>query len=97
MSANPFDPRFIDDLARRLDAAMPERLRALREDVHGNFKAVLQSALSQLDLVTREEFDVRNEMLTRLYETVEQLEQRIAELEAEQRTGSGGGVQAPRP
>ncbi|MEM9384027.1 MAG: accessory factor UbiK family protein [Pseudomonadota bacterium] len=81
MSNPGFDPRFIDDLARRLDAAMPERLRALREDVHGNFKAVLQSALGRMDLVTREEFDVRNDMLKRLYESVEQLEERIAELE----------------
>ena len=83
MSSNAFDPRFIDDLARRLDAAMPERLRALREDVHDNFKAVLQSTLGRLDLVTREEFDVRNELLTRLTDAVEELEQRIATLEAE--------------
>ncbi len=87
MNNQGFDPRFIDDLARRLDAAMPERLRALREDVHGNFKSVLQSALGRLDLVTREEFDVRNDMLNRLYDTVEQLEQRIAELESQRQDG----------
>ncbi len=81
MESRAFDPGFIDDLARRLHAAMPERLRALQEDVHGNFKAVLQSALGRLDLVTREEFDVRNEMLKTLYTRVEELEQRIAELE----------------
>lgn len=89
MTASPFDPHFIDDMARRLDAAMPERLRALREDVHDNFKAVLQSSLGKLDLVTREEFDVRSEMLERLYATVDELERRIAELEAS-RQGSDG-------
>jgi BMFP domain-containing protein YqiC len=73
---------------------MPEHVRALREDLHGNFKAVLQSALGRLDLVTREEFDVRNEMLTRLYERIDELERRIAELEGaaagETPAGPGG-------
>jgi BMFP domain-containing protein YqiC len=82
MESRSFDPRFIDDLARRLYAAMPEQLRALQEDVHGNIKSVLQSALGRLDLVTREEFDLRNDMLKTLYSRVETLEARIAELES---------------
>jgi len=32
---------------------------ALRRDLEQNFKGVLQSQLAQLDLVTREEFDVQ--------------------------------------
>jgi BMFP domain-containing protein YqiC len=82
MASQSFDPRFIDDLARRLHAAMPEQLRALQEDVHGNFKAVLQSALGRLDLVTREEFDLRADMLKALYDRVEELEARVAEFES---------------
>ena len=88
MSSRSFDPRFIDDLARRLQAAMPERLRALQEDVHGNFKAVLQSALGRLDLVTRDEFEVRREMLDGLFARVDELEARVRELE----DGDGGGT-----
>jgi BMFP domain-containing protein YqiC len=88
MSSRSFDPRFIDDLARRLQAAMPERLRALQEDVHGNFKAVLQSALGRLDLVTRDEFEVRREMLDGLFARVDELEARVRELEAR----DGGGT-----
>lgn len=82
MPSRTFDPRFIDDLARRLHAAMPERLRNLHEDVQGNFKSVLQSALGRLDLVTREEFDVRADMLAALSARVEELEARVAALEA---------------
>ena len=39
------DPRFIDDLARRLSASVPQGLANVRRDLEDNFKAVLQSAL----------------------------------------------------
>ena len=52
-----FDPRLIDDLARRLAGSVPESVMALRRDLEQNFKGVLQSQLAQLDLVTRDDFD----------------------------------------
>jgi BMFP domain-containing protein YqiC len=86
------DPRFIDDLARRLSAAVPEGLTAMRRDLHENFKAVLQSALARLDLVTRQEFDVQAGVLRRTREKLEALETRLAALDGggkqEQRSGS---------
>ena len=33
-----FDPRMIDDLARRLAGAVPENVSALRRDLEQNFK-----------------------------------------------------------
>jgi BMFP domain-containing protein YqiC len=76
-----FDPRLIDDLARRLAGAVPESVLALRRDLEQNFKGVLQSQLAQLDLVTREEFDVQATVLKRTREKLAALEQRLAELE----------------
>ena len=76
-----FDPRMIDDLARRLAGAVPESVVALRRDLEQNFKGVLQSQLAQLDLVTREEFDVQATVLKRTREKLAALEQRLAELE----------------
>lgn len=75
------DPRFIDDLARRLSAAVPPGLVALRRDLEDNFKAVLQSGLARLDLVTRQEFDVQAAVLRRTREKLEALEARLAALE----------------
>lgn len=75
------DPRFIDDLARRLAAAMPESLSAVGRDLENNFKAVLQSGLAKLDLVTRQEFDVQAGVLRRTREKLEALEKRLAEME----------------
>ena len=76
-----FDPRLIDDLARRLAGSVPEGVMALRRDLEQNFKGVLQSQLAQLDLVTREEFDVQATVLRRTREKLAALEQRLADLE----------------
>jgi BMFP domain-containing protein YqiC len=76
-----FDPRLIDDLARRLAGSLPESLVALRRDLEQNFKSVLQSGLTRFDLVTREEFDVQAAVLRRTREKLEQIETRLRELE----------------
>ena len=75
------DPRFIDDLARRLSAAVPPGVLALRRDLEENFKAVLQSGLTKLDLVSRQEFDVQAAVLRRTREKLEALEARLKALE----------------
>jgi BMFP domain-containing protein YqiC len=80
------DPRFIDDLAHRLSAAVPPGVAALRHDLEDNFKAVLQSGLARLDLVTRQEFDVQAAVLRRTREKLEALEARLAGLEAGKKT-----------
>ena len=54
-----FDPKILDDLSKRLSESLPTSLREVRDDVDKNARAVLQSALAKLDLVTREEFDVQ--------------------------------------
>ncbi len=76
-----FDPRLIDDLARRLAGSVPEGMVALRRDLEQNFKAVLQSGLTRFDLVTREEFDVQAAVLGRTREKLAALEERLAALE----------------
>lgn len=81
MAPMAFDPRVIDDLARRLASAVPENLGALRRDLEQNFKGVLQGGLARLDLVTREEFDVQTAVLKRTREKLADLERRLAELE----------------
>jgi BMFP domain-containing protein YqiC len=76
-----FDPRLIDDLARRLAGSLPEGMVALRRDLEQNFKGVLQAGLAKFDLVTREEFDVQSGVLRRTREKLAQLEQRLKDLE----------------
>jgi BMFP domain-containing protein YqiC len=76
-----FDPRSLDELARKLADAVPPGLTALKNDLEQNFKAVLQGGLAKLDLVTRQEFDIQAGVLRRSRERLEELEQRLAALE----------------
>jgi BMFP domain-containing protein YqiC len=80
------DPKLIDDLARRLGGSLPESLRSLREDLEQNFKATLQATLSRLDLVTREEFDLRNAMLEKARTQLAVLERRLQSLEQDRKS-----------
>ncbi|MBI1195267.1 MAG: accessory factor UbiK family protein [Gammaproteobacteria bacterium] len=76
------DTRFIDDTVKRISEAMPSGARRIQEDVEKNVRAVLGSALSRLDLVNREEFEIQKGVLARSREKIEALERRLAELEA---------------
>ncbi len=73
------DTKLLDELNRRvrdLIAATPAK------DIEKNLRALLSSAFSRLDLVTREEFDVQREVLRHAREKLQQMEARVAELEA---------------
>jgi BMFP domain-containing protein YqiC len=76
------DHKTIDDLARRLSEALPDGVRNLQQDIEKNIRAVLTSTFSRLDLVTREELEVQQEVLARTRARLETLEQKLAELEA---------------
>ncbi|WP_337243448.1 accessory factor UbiK family protein [Luteimonas sp. gir] len=73
----------IDELARRLSGLVPAGLRESREELQENFKAVLQSGLAKLDLVTREEFEVQRAVLLRTREKLETLEAQVRQLETQ--------------
>jgi len=75
------DPKLLDDLARKLADAVPPGFKDLKADLERNFRAMLQTALGKLDLVTREEFDVQAGVLSRTRAKLEELSQRLAELE----------------
>jgi BMFP domain-containing protein YqiC len=54
------------------------------KDLEKNVKAMMAQGFSKLDLVTREEFDIQNQVLAKTREKLEALEQRVAALEAKQ-------------
>lgn len=76
------DVRTLDEIAQRLATLVPPGLAQAREDLQANFRDVLAQGLRRLDLVTREEFEVQRQVLARTRERVDQLEQRVADLEA---------------
>lgn len=75
------ETKFLDDLARRLAAAMPARLTAVQQDIEKNLRAGLETVFQRLDLVTREEYEVQVALLARSREKLAALEARVAQLE----------------
>ena len=73
------DNKFLNDISDKLGSLIAN---SPLQDVEKNVKAVLGTAFSKLDLVTREDFDVQREVLARTRAKLEALEARIAELEA---------------
>jgi ubiquinone biosynthesis accessory factor UbiK len=53
------------------------------KDIEKNVRALLAGLFTRLDLVTREEFDVQREVLTRTREKLEALEARVSGMERE--------------
>ena len=70
-----------DDFVQEIFKLIPEDLRRHRDDVRKNIQAALSARLSRMDLVTREEFDIQSELLSRTRAMLDELEKRIEELE----------------
>lgn len=54
------------------------------KDIEKNVKTLMGSAFNRMDLVTREEFDIQQQVLIKTREMLSKLEQRVAQLEAAQ-------------
>ena len=74
------DKNVIDELGRKISDLLPAGVDQLQADVEANIRALLQTTLSKMNLVTREEFDVQTELLQRTREKLEQLEQELKTL-----------------
>lgn len=74
----------LETFIQHIIASLPEDLSQANEDIRKNIRSAVQSALSRLDLVTREEFDVQAELLSRTRAMLDEMEQRVRELEKQQ-------------
>ena len=69
----------LDELAKRIGRAIEA---SPAKDLEKNVKALLASGLAKLDVVPRAEFDVQAKVLARTREKLDELERKVAELEA---------------
>lgn len=70
--------KIFDDIASKIAAAIAN---SPAKDVEKNVRAMMASAFTKLDLVTREEFEIQQELLLKSREKLTELENRLAELE----------------
>jgi BMFP domain-containing protein YqiC len=69
---------FFNDLQGKINQAIDS---SPAKDIEKNVKAMMTQGFSKLDLVTREEFDVQNQVLAKTRAKLEALEQRVQQLE----------------
>jgi BMFP domain-containing protein YqiC len=72
----------IEEIAKQVTNSIPPSLKSMASEFEEKAKTVLQNKLSQLDVVTREEFDVQTQVLIKTRSKIAELEIKLAELEA---------------
>ncbi|MES2408080.1 MAG: accessory factor UbiK family protein [Pseudomonadota bacterium] len=72
--------KLLDEIGGKISQAINN---SPAKDIEKNVRTMMQSALQKLELVTREEFDVQQEVLLRTREKLIELESRVAQLEAQ--------------
>ena len=73
----------IEDIAKQVSDAIPPSLKSMATDLEDKTKTIVQRKLSQLDVVTREEFDVQTQVLLKTREKLATLEAKLADIEAQ--------------
>lgn len=74
-----------DEFTESLSRFLPPGVDALKSDFERNARAALQTVLTKMDLVTREDFDIQSQLLARTCEKLDQLEGRLLEWETAQK------------
>ncbi len=75
--------QYINQLAEQIESLLPPGLKQVKQDFDEKLKKLLQQQLSDMDFVSREEFDIQSKVLARTRQKLEQLEQKIEQLSAE--------------
>lgn len=81
---NMLDEQKLDSVIRQILNKLPDELKQARRDLEKNLKTAMHGTFAKMDLVTREEFDVQAELLSRTRAKLDELEQQLAALEQTQ-------------
>ncbi len=82
MNQDNFNPEnLVNQLIKQFNQAFVPGAQALGDEVQMQIRSAMTSALQKMNLVTREEFDTQQAVLTRSREKLDALEQQITELE----------------
>ena len=71
------------DFVQEIFKLLPEDLRKHKDGLKKNIQAAVNGGLVKMELVTREEFDIQSELLSRTRALVDELEDKVSELESQ--------------
>ena len=67
----------ISDIVNIIEKLLPNESANFTDEIKENIKQAIQDHLHSLDIVTREEFDIQNEVLLKTRLKIEELEKKI--------------------
>jgi hypothetical protein len=73
---------FLNDFIKQFSNSLPPALQDFKSEFENQFRNGLILALERLDLVTRQEFDIQANVLSRTRDKLEKLEQELQALES---------------
>lgn len=88
MAVSPFE--LFSTINQQIGQLLPDVAKSAQEDINAQAKAALIGLVGKLDLVTREDFDIQQQVLLRTREKLEAMEKRVAALEAMVRDSDEG-------
>ena len=75
------DNQTINRISDRINDLLPPQLQQVKSDFDSRLKTLLQQQLSELEFVSREEFDIQTRVLQRTRAKLETLENKLTEME----------------
>ena len=81
LQMNLINQSHLQELAQQLTVSLPNEFKFIKEDIEKTLGAVLQTYMAELNLVSREEFEVQTLLLKKLQSRVDALENLVSDLE----------------
>ena len=70
---------YLKNIKKKITENLPDDLEAIKGDFQQNIQSLIESQIKNLDLVTREEFEVQEQVLKRTREKLEELQKQLDE------------------
>lgn len=71
------------DFVQEIFKLLPQDLRKHKDGLKKNMQAAVNASLVKMELVTREEFDIQTELLSKTRALVDELQDKVTHLEAQ--------------
>ena len=68
---------YLKNIKKKITENLPDDLEAIKGDFQQNIQSLIESQIKNLDLVTREEFEVQEQVLRRTREKLEELQKQL--------------------
>ena len=68
---------YLKNIKKKITENLPDDLEAIKGDLQQNIQSLIESQIKNLNLVTREEFEVQEQVLRRTREKLEELQKQL--------------------